>query len=200
MVGDVLYPLNQLAAVAPELYEFQKSKYVGREAALNFRIPGLDLLLGDALHCAAVHPYHVFRARRATGIIESVGKPGSWMTGMCFAIPLERIVPHRVVWYSAKTLWKNGAPDEDVPDVAPDDEFEPFDPTRYEELSDVPATHVAYLRRMKERGSRPLMFVHIPHIFVAGPIDVSGLSPMSWDQPPPTDSPQSSDPGQHIAV
>ena len=65
MVGDVLYPLDQLAAVRPDLYEFQKSKYVGREAALRFRIPGIDLLMGDTLHCAAVHPYRVFRARDA---------------------------------------------------------------------------------------------------------------------------------------
>ena len=36
MVGDVLYPLNQLEAMRPGLYEFQESKYVGREAALRF--------------------------------------------------------------------------------------------------------------------------------------------------------------------
>jgi hypothetical protein len=185
MVGDVLYPLNQLAAVEPELYEFQKSKYAGREVALDFRIPGLDVLLGDTLHCAAVHPYRVFQARQAAGIESIVGKPGGWMTGMFFAIPLERILCHRVVWYSAETLWINGAPDEDVPDVAPAEEFEPFDPRRYRELPDVPDAHVAYLRRMKERERRPLMFVHIPHIFVAGPVDVSGLRALPWDQPPP---------------
>lgn len=184
MVGDVLHPLNQLAAVEPELHEFQKSKYAGREVALDFRIPGLDVLLGDALHCAAVHPYRVFQARQAAGIETTVSKPGSWMTGMFFAIPLERILRHRVVWYSAKTSWINGAADE-VPNVAPADEFEPFDPARYRELSDVPDAHVAYLRRMKQRERRPLMFVHIPHIFVAGPVDVSGLRPLPWDQPPP---------------
>jgi hypothetical protein len=183
MVGEVLYPLNQLKVVSPELYEFQRSKYAGREAALDFRIPGLNLLLGDTLHCAAVHPYHVFQARQAAGIQSIVGKPGSWATGVFFAIPLERILRHRVVWYSAKTLWINGAPDEDVPDVAPDDEFEPFDLARYRELPDVPDAHIAYLRRMKERGQRPLMFVHIPHIFVAGPVEVAGLRPLPWDQP-----------------
>jgi hypothetical protein len=184
MVGDVLYPLNQLAAVRPDLYEFQKSKYRGRETALEFRIPGLDLPLGDTVHCAAVHPYRVFRARKRTGIENIVGTTASWATGTFFAIPLERISHQRVVWYSAKTLWINGAPDEDVPDVAPAEEFEPFDPVRYQELPDVPDAHVAYLRQMKQRRQRPLMFVHIPHVFVAGPIDVSGLGPIAWDEPP----------------
>jgi hypothetical protein len=184
MAGEVLYPLNQLAAIAPGLYEYQRSKYAGREAALDFRIPVLDLLLGDALHCAAVHPYHVFRARQEAGIESNVGQAGSWATGMFYAIPIERILRHRAVWYSAKTPWINSAPGEDVPDAAPEQEFEPFDPARYQELRDVPAAHIAYLRLMKERGTRPLMFVHIPHIFVAGPIDVSGLTPMPWHRPP----------------
>jgi hypothetical protein len=33
---------------------------------------------------------------------------------MFFAILLERILRHRVVWYAARTLWINGAPDEDA--------------------------------------------------------------------------------------
>ena len=72
---------------------------------------------------------------------------------------------------------------EDVPLVAPSDEFEPFDPARYREFDEVPEAHTAYLCRMRDRGQRPLMFVHIPHIFVAGSIDVSGLRPLAWDQP-----------------
>jgi hypothetical protein len=40
MVGDVLYPLNQLAAVEPEFYEFQKSKYAGREGTLKLSDSG----------------------------------------------------------------------------------------------------------------------------------------------------------------
>jgi hypothetical protein len=191
MVGEVLYPLNQLAAVNSKAYAFQKSKYAAREAALDFRIPGIDLLLGDTVHCASVHPYCVFRARTEAGIDITIHKAGSWLTGMFFAIPLERIMHHPVVWYSATTLWINGAPGEDVPAVAPADEFEPFDPARYRELPDVPETHVAYLRRMKERGQRPLMFVHVPHVFVAGPIDVSGLRPLPWDQPPESDDSES---------
>ena len=61
---------------------------------------------------------------------------------------------YRLVWYSWRTLWINGAPNEDV------------------------------LRWMQTRGERPLMFVHIPHVLVAGPIDVTGLRTVSWDEPP----------------
>jgi hypothetical protein len=35
MVGSVLYPLNQLHAIAPDRYAFQKAKYAGRKAVLR---------------------------------------------------------------------------------------------------------------------------------------------------------------------
>jgi hypothetical protein len=44
MAGDVIYPLNQLARVAPEVYEFHRTKYRGREAVLDARITDDRLL------------------------------------------------------------------------------------------------------------------------------------------------------------
>ena len=185
MVGDVIYPLNELSTIQPRLYEAQRSKYAGREAVLDFRIPGLGVLFNDTVHCGPVHPYHLFSARRAVGIeVTARPQPPAWATGLFFEIPLERILVHPVVWYSCKTLWINGAPDEDVPLTPPLDEFEPFDPARYRELLHVTPKHASYLRKMKERGERGLMFVHIPHVLVAGAIDVSGARVVPWDEPP----------------
>jgi hypothetical protein len=56
IVGDVLYPLNQLATIAPEAYELQRSKYLGREAVLDARISPEGLLFNDTVHCAPLHP------------------------------------------------------------------------------------------------------------------------------------------------
>ena len=189
MLGEVIFPLSRLASIDAPRYEFQRSKYAGREAALDFRVPHLDVLLNDTVHCACLHPYHLYQARRLVGLDpprRPVNRPEapSWMTGQAFEIPLERISDHSAVWYSARTLWINGAPNEDVPLTPPRDEFEPFDLERYRPLTAATPAHINYLRRMKDRGERPLMFVHIPHILVAGPIDVSGLRIVSWDKPP----------------
>jgi hypothetical protein len=37
---------------------------------------------------------------------------------------------------------------------------------------------------MKETGKQPLLFVHIPHVLVAGPIDAHRLEVIRWDKPP----------------
>lgn len=71
-----------------------------------------------------------------------------------------------------------------MPLTPPLDEFEPFDPARYRELPDVTPEHASYLHRMKERGERGLLFVHIPHVLVVGAIDVSGVGVVPWDEPP----------------
>jgi hypothetical protein len=183
--GDVIYPLNRLAAVDPELYALQRAKYDGRESVLEFRIPGADVLFNDTVHCASLHPYHLYAARQAVGMpAPARPQPPSMMTGLAFEIPLERITVHTVVWYSGKTMWINGAPNEDVPMLPPLDEFEPFEPARYRPLDAATPAHLDYLRELKARGGPSLMFVHIPHVLVAGPIDVRGLRVVAWDEPP----------------
>lgn len=99
-----------------------------------------------------------------------------------FKLPLDRIVIHPTFWYRWVTPWLNGYPEANVAPAPPLDEFVPFDPTRYVELIDLPQAHLEYLRKTREEGKRPLMFVHIPHVLVAGPIETDGLRTISWEQ------------------
>jgi hypothetical protein len=184
MVGEIIYPLNQLASIAPDAYELQKSKYLGREAVLDARISETDLRFSDTVHCAPLHPHRLFTARDAHGFnAQAVNRGVGASSGLFFEIPLDRIADHPVLWYRWETFWINGAPGDDVAQVPPLEEFEPFDPGRYRELADIPDAHLSYLRRMKDLGKRPLLFVHIPHVLVAGPIDTQGLRVIRWDEP-----------------
>ena len=187
MVGDTVFPLNQLREVAPSLHQAQKAKYAGREAVLDFRLPIVDVAFNDTVHCSSVHPHRLFEARRTVGFdAPARPQPPVQITGLFFEIPVERILVHPVLWYTARTLWINGAPNENVPLTPPLDEFEPFDASRYRPLADATQLHFEYLRRVKERGQRPLLFVHIPHVLVAGPIDVRGCRVIGWDEPAQT--------------
>jgi len=180
MSGTTLFPLYQLEAVAPDLFAFQRSKYAGRETVLDVRIPGLGIRFNDTVQCAAIHPAKMWAARRRLGITPLPANEGHW-TGLFYAIPLARVLVHPVVWYAHRTLWINGAPGEDVPLQPPANEFEAFDPDRYRELDALPPAHLAHLESRWASGRRPLAFVNIPHVLVAGPIDVSGLEPFSWE-------------------
>jgi hypothetical protein len=174
MVGEVIYPLNELAAIDPDAYEQQEAKYVGRENAGSLRIPHLDVLWNDVVHCAAIHPHWLFRTLRSAGF-DTEPQPDApiWHTaGRFFEIPLERIDADRAVWYEATDL------------AAPPEHFKRFDAARYREVQKPSPEWLSYFREMKERNQRPLMFFHIPHVLVAHPIDTRGLRVLTWDQPP----------------
>ena len=40
--GTVLYPLNHLAAVYPDIHAREAPKYAGREGVMSYRVPYLD--------------------------------------------------------------------------------------------------------------------------------------------------------------
>jgi len=177
MRGEMLYPLNLLRAIHPDLYEHQRGKYAGREALLELRIPILEVLWNDALHLSPLHPYHLAAAWRAAGLSSP-----AWECGF-FKIPLERIDRHRCVWFANGEVAVNDTP-RTAPLALPVSEITRFDPIAYEELVQPPASYHEYLRRMQERGRRPRPFAHIPHVLVAAPIDVAGLPQVRADLAP----------------
>jgi hypothetical protein len=183
MVGDTVVPLGQLRSLDPDLYETQKAKYAGREAVLDFQIPLLSCGFLDTVHCSSVHPHKIYRARQEAGFELPSRSDSGWGIGLTFEIPLARILVNRTAWYSWRTPWVNGYPYEDVPAEPPSDEFEDFDPARYTPLPDVPDRHRLYLARMREERRRPLTFVHIPHVLVAGSIDIRGCRIVRWEEP-----------------
>jgi hypothetical protein len=183
MVGTNVVPLTQLRDVDPDLYEAQRAKYAGREAVLDYRIPLLGRGFLDTVHCSSVHPHMIYRARQEAGFDVPPRSDSGWGIGLAFEIPLERILTNRTAWYAWRTPWINGYPNEDVPAEPPPDEFEEFDPVRYAPLADVPDLHRRYLARMRDERRKPLMFVHIPHVLVAGAIDIRDCRIVRWEDP-----------------
>jgi hypothetical protein len=186
MVGSVLYPLTDLRRVSVDAFAAQRAKYAEREAVLDARITASGLRFNETIHCAPLHPHHLYRLRKQMGLLATASASSTEPQAkqrLFFEIPAERFREQPAYWYRWVAPWINGYPGEDVALAPPLKEFEPFDPVRYRELPRVPRAHIEYLGRAKRDGKRPLMFVHIPHILVAGPIETKGLRVVSWEQP-----------------
>ena len=67
LTGSVLYPLNQLKQVYPDVAVVQLKKYQGREARLRQQIPRLNCLWNDVLHFSPVHPTKIRAAMEEAG-------------------------------------------------------------------------------------------------------------------------------------
>jgi len=169
--GTTLYPLNDLKKVFPDLYEHERLKFAGREAVLEYVIPGLGVAWADTVNLSALDPRLLVAERRRLGVPFS-----RLLERKLLCIPVERIANLPAVNYVSRSHWINSSPGEiGVPLTPPSEEFSPFDAVHYRETREVPALHSEYLLRQKSREALALGFVFIPHVLVASAIDISGL-------------------------
>jgi hypothetical protein len=154
--GEILYPLNALRARYPDAYERQAAKYRGREKRMATSVPPLGLLWNDVLHLAPIHPHLLYRALVACGL--------SPPDHSYFAIPVDLLRGRPATVLIAHD-----------PDL-----YRPFDPDRYCELGHVPESTLRFYDDEIRAGRQPLLYVGIPHVLVADPIDTAGLVQFSW--------------------
>ncbi len=169
--GTTLYPLNDLQKVYPDLYEREKAKFVGRQAVLDFIVPGLGVVWADTVNLSALDPRLLVAERKELGVSLS-----NLLQRRLVCIPIERFSNLRAVNYVSTTHWINSSPGvEGVRLTPPEEDFTPFVSSQYREMVIVPALHREYLIQQKAQGAPALGFVFIPHVLVTGPIDISGL-------------------------
>ena len=172
--GTVLYPLNALHTIHPDLYAREREKYAGRELVLDFIVPRLAVRWADTVNLSALDPRHLVEERRRLGVAFS-----NLFSRRLLRIPVERIAELPATRYVATTHWLNSRPhDPNVPTAPPDSDFGDFDSRTYRETADIPPLHRTYLQEQKANDAPALGFVFIPHVLVAGPIDVSGIEPL----------------------
>jgi hypothetical protein len=171
--GELIYPLNGLKPVYPDLYEREQVKYEGREGVLRYVVPGLGVTWTETVNLSALHPRHLLAERRRLGVPFS-----NLLTRRVLEIPIERLCGHKAVTYASSAHWINSSPHDPTAAAEPPlADFSPFDAGAHLEPTSVPALHTEYLLRQLQRGERALAFVFIPHVLVASAIDVSGLQP-----------------------
>jgi hypothetical protein len=149
--GSVLYPLNQLKSVYPDLYLEGKQKYSGREITTSCRIPPLgNCLWNDVLHLCPVHPRLVKAALEEAGHQCEVKE---W-----FQIEARLLNP------SATVVYKFTAP------LAMDDvakasaqiasDYSEFNAEVLEEFAEVPEATRRYYSSIEPETSYPLYFMY----------------------------------------
>ncbi len=172
--GSVLYPLNDLRAIHPDLYAREREKYSGRERVLDFIVPRIGVRWADTVNLSALDPRRLVEERRSLGVAFS-----NFFSRRLLRIPIERIAELPATRYVATTHWLNSRPhDPNAPTAPPETDFSDFDPQTHQETADVPPLHRIYLQEQKANDAVALGFVFIPHVLVAGPIDVSGIEPL----------------------
>ncbi len=160
--GSILYPLNQLKEIFPEIYNAHVQKYTGREHVLETKIPApLDCLWNDVLHFTAVHPETLYMNLKNAGFT-----PEEFIHKQWFKVPISLFDFEKL----AVCLYRRDV--RLVPDAR---DFHPFAPEKMQEYATMPPETIKYYKEQKALEKRPLFFHHVPHVLYKGTVDTTGL-------------------------
>ncbi|QBD76366.1 hypothetical protein EPA93_10235 [Ktedonosporobacter rubrisoli] len=168
MRGEVLYPLNTLKYLYPDIYEREILKYQdhpNREDLPKRVIPLLNCLWNDVVQCSPIHPHLVYLALRERGFPVQPDR-AFWQ------IPLSALadVPIAVVGYPRNPLGQEHA--------------HWLDRSTYCELDAVPAETLAWYDYLAQQKKLVGIFQGIPHVMVQGPISVLHARKIHWGELP----------------
>lgn len=154
--GNILYPLNQLKQVYPDVYKRQAAKYEGREHLMKQKIPILNCLWNDVVHLSPVHPSQIKSALEDAGC--KYRKRKYW------CIDAHSLKKSDTVIY----LYES---DKDYAEK----EYIRYDPADISRYSQLPQATKDYYKKCADEEREPLLFHRVPHILYKGTIKVTML-------------------------
>ncbi len=172
MFGNILYPLNTLREINKDIYEFHTSKYIHhRKTLLELKIPVLNCLWIDVLHCSPIDLRIIYKALIRTGHkVRNIE---------FFKIPIELLKNIKFVKYKFEKEFFDR--EEKAYSVLTAEDIEPLTIGSYRELNELPNKTIEWYKWCAENNKGiPLLFRYIPHIFVKGNIPIKEVDVCDW--------------------
>ena len=158
LTGSVLYPLNQLKQVHPDVAVVQLKKYQGREALLSQQIPHLNCLWNNVLHFSPVHPAKIKAA------MEEAGHTTGYRRWRYFEVNAAFFSPNNTV------IWEyHERPHPHFP--IDESECLPYEPRLLGKYTEVGEWTRRYYTVVKP-GARVLPYVGIAHVLYRGHLNM----------------------------
>lgn len=161
MIGNILYPLNEMKIKLPEVYISEAAKYKGRESLMEEIVPILNCKWNDVLHFSPIEPSIVYQELLRAGLTPDKDQA-------FFKVPLEYFDEELTVIYKNE----NG-------DLIPEQVIR-LEKNSFSNLSELPAGTKAWYKFCFENKKRPLLFHLVPHILSKSSIDVSSCEVVKW--------------------
>jgi hypothetical protein len=158
MQGNILYPLNALKEINSKLYNFQASKYKGREFVMEQKVPGLDCIWNDVIFISAINPQEMADYIQKEYSVSMKGQK-------YFIIDPEILDKEKTTVY----LFDQKIEKEKF-DESNWCDFEEKDIEKYSQLNQ---RMKDYHKSKFDNGEQPLLWAFTPHILYKGKIDIS---------------------------
>lgn len=143
--GSVLYPLNELKNIKPQVYAAHAKKYEGREDLMDFIIPHLNVKWNDVLFFSAINSA-IFNLNYNK-------------------IPITDLPEDKTVVY----LYNNT----DVNKITKLEQIVKLDYKKYKEPQELSQISLDYYDDCIKNNKKILNFVGVPHIMFSASLDIS---------------------------
>lgn len=155
MHGNILYPLNVLKNVNPDIYEDAITKYKDRRQVMEQEIPNLNCLWNEAIHLSLVNPQQIKQALREAGLDIAME---------FYKIDPRNFEPENTCTYIYDEM------------IGEPKKFIDYNPDLLEQFEKLPKEAKEYYREAIKRGKNPLLFHLVPHVLYKGVIDISKVN------------------------
>lgn len=159
IVGDALYPLNEIKIIAPNVYKKQSEKYKGREKDMLRKIPLLDCLWNDVVHFSPVCPEQIRDSLLSVGF---QWRPRRWIK--VSSLDSGFAGNDTVIWRYPES--HSSGENIDLEDV------ERFDAENVQRYSVLPKATASYYGKAFANKIKPLVFMYVPHILHRGSVSL----------------------------
>jgi hypothetical protein len=153
-------PLNKLKLAHPDLYIQYSEKYKDREFVMQRKIPILNCLWNDVIQFSPVEPDKIKSALLSVGFY---WHPKSWYK---FDTNILGLSPDNAAIWDFPV----GHEAEDELQIR---DMRAFTPEAMHNLTELPEAALAVYQQAKVNGEKPLLFKHIPHIFIKGEVEIA---------------------------
>lgn len=178
MLGNILFPLNQLNEKNSDLFNSARSKYNWREGTLEVSVPKLNCRWGDVIHLSPIPPrtiYETLKSKRA----------GEYSNVEFFKIPASFIKLLRAIIYvppPPPLIKETFSTQEQARGfVIGDDETQWLrDIESLAPYSKMPQSTANYYSFEAACGRRPLVYYGTPHVLVQDSIPIKECQRVNW--------------------
>lgn len=162
MRGNILYPLNTLKKIHPDLYKQEVSKYKERKFIKKQEIPPLDCLWNDVLHFTAVNPQDIKQAFLDLGVEYNL---------LYYQIDPRLLLEKDTIVY----LYRHQKPE----DKLKADNFTLYNSSEISLYNLLPKETQEYYKEQLKEGKKPLLYHRVPHILYKGNLDITNIPTVS---------------------
>lgn len=167
MIGTILYPLNELASLHPEIAAKHAEKYDWRPEIKKRKVDLLNVYWNDVLHFSTLDLKKTLEA-----VSKLVGPRNKEFK--VWKIPIS-------IFKEEKCVYFNPISDEGRPTLAHSfpEETKIFIAKEYKELNEVPEEQIAWWKEALANNQPPLLFARTRHLLYHGPVETKNLENFS---------------------